>query len=66
MILVLLAALVPWAVIWVSKAFTTQEQQVRTDWAVDTGEVIEAGDQWQVDIARADLGEGLPTFQLVP
>ena len=65
-ILVLLAALVPWAVIWVSKAFTTQEQQVRTDWAVDTGEVIEAGDQWQVDIARADLGEGLPTFQLVP
>ena len=65
-ILALLAALVPWAVIWVSKAFTTQEQQVRTDWAFDTGEVIEAGDQWQVDIARADLGEGLPTFQLVP
>lgn len=65
-LLALLAALVPWAVIWVSKAFTTQEQQVRTDWAFDTGEVIEAGDQWQVDIARADLGEGLPTFQLVP
>ena len=65
-ILALLAALVPWAVIRVSKAFTTQEQQVRTDWAFDTGEVVEAGDQWQVDIARADLGEGLPTFQLVP
>ena len=65
-LLALLAALVPWAVIWVSKAFTTQEQQVRTDWAFDTGEVIEAGDRWQVDIARADLGKGLPTFQLVP
>ena len=39
---------------------------MRTDWAFDTGEVIEAGDRWQVDIARADLGEGLPTFQLVP
>ncbi len=65
-LLALLAALAPWVVIQVSKAFTTQERNVRTDWAFDTGEVVEAGGQWQVDIARADLGQGLPAFQLVP
>ena len=61
-----LAALVPIVVVQVSKAFTAQEQAARTDWTFSTGDVVTRSSQWQVDIAEADLGDGLKALQLVP
>ena len=64
-VLVIVAA-VPMLVIHFSKAFTAQEQAVRTDWTFDTGNFIQENAQWEVDIMQANLGEGLYAFQLVP
>lgn len=61
-----IAAEVPLLVIHFSKAFTAQEQAVRTDWTFDTGSFIQENAQWEVDIMQANLGEGLYAFQLVP
>lgn len=61
-----IAAAVPMLVIHFSKAFTAQEQAVRTDWTFDTGSFIQENAQWEVDIMQANLGEGLYAFQLVP
>lgn len=61
-----IAAAVPMLVIHFSKAFTAQEQAVRTDWTFDTGSFIQESAQWEVDIMQANLGEGLYAFQLVP
>lgn len=61
-----IAAAVPMLVIHFSKAFTAQEQEVRTDWTFDTGSFIQESAQWEVDIMQANLGEGLYAFQLVP
>lgn len=61
-----IAAAVPLLVIHFSKAFTAQEQAVRTNWTFDTGNFIQENAQWEVDIMQANLGEGLYAFQLVP
>ena len=63
---IILAALIPILIVEISKAFTAQEQEVRTDWSFDTGSVIDESERWQVDITQADLGEGLRVLQLVP
>ena len=63
---VILAVLIPVAVLLVSKAFTEQEHAVRTDWTMEAGDIIAGLDEWQVDLAEAELGEGLRAFQLIP
>lgn len=37
----LLVVLIPFLVMKISKAFTAQEQAVRTDWSFDTGNVVD-------------------------
>lgn len=63
---VALAVIIPVAVLAVSKLFTAQEHAVRTDWSFETGDVIAELEEWQVDFAEAELGEGLRAIQLVP
>ena len=63
---VVLAIAIPVIVMAVSKYFTAQEHTVRTDWSFETGNVIAEMDQWQVDFAEAELGDGLRAIQLVP
>lgn len=65
-VLLALAVLIPIVVVQVSKAFTAQEQAARTDWTFSTGDVVAQSSQWQVDLAEADLGDGLKALQLVP
>ena len=65
-VLILVAIAIPVVVFAVAKSFTAQESVVRTDWEFETGGVIAANDQWQVEYTRAELGEGLHAFQLVP
>lgn len=65
-IVVLLACLIPFLVIEISKSFTAQEQAVRTDWSFDTGSIINQSTEWEVDITQANLGDGLNALQLVP
>lgn len=50
LVAVVLAVSIPVVVFLVSKAFTAQEQVVRTDWAFDTGDIIEESQEFQVDI----------------
>ncbi|WP_297212243.1 aryl-sulfate sulfotransferase [uncultured Flavonifractor sp.] len=61
-----LAVAIPVIVLAVSKFFTAQERTVRTDWSFETGDIIAEMDEWQVDFAEAELGDGLRAFQLVP
>ena len=63
---VALAILIPVAVLAVSKLFTAQEHAVRTGWSFETGDVIAELEEWQVDFAEAELGDGLRAIQLVP
>ena len=63
---VALAVIIPVAVLAVSKLFTAQEHAVRTDWSFETGDVIAELEEWQVDFAEAELGEGPRAIQLVP
>ncbi len=65
-VLLALAVLIPVAVVQVSKAFTAREQAARTDWTFSTGDVVAQSSQWEVDLAEADLGDGLKALQLVP
>lgn len=65
-IVIALAILIPVTVLLVSKYFTEQEHTVRTDWTFETGDVIAEMDEWQVDFAEAELGDGLRAIQLVP
>ena len=65
-VLILVAIAIPVVVFAVAKSFTAQESVVRTDWEFETGGVIATNDQWQVEYTRAELGEGLHAFQLVP
>ncbi len=66
LVIVVLAVAVPVVVMAVSKAFTAQEQAVRTDWTFDTGNFLEENAQWKIDIMQADLGDGIRAIQLVP
>ena len=65
-IVVALVILIPVTILLVSKYFTEQEHTVRTDWTFETGDVIAEMDEWQVDFAEAELGDGLRAIQLVP
>ena len=65
-VLLALAVLIPVAVVQLSKAFTAREQAARTDWTFSTGDVVAQSSQWEVDLAEADLGDGLKALQLVP
>ena len=65
-VVIVLAILIPVCILLVSKYFTEQEHTVRTDWTFETGDVIAEMDEWQVDFAEAELGDGLRAIQLVP
>ncbi|HJB68014.1 MAG TPA: aryl-sulfate sulfotransferase [Candidatus Fournierella excrementigallinarum] len=65
-VLLALAVLIPIVVVLGSKAFTAREQAARTDWTFSTGDVVAQSSQWEVDLAEADLGDGLKALQLVP
>ncbi|WP_394964465.1 aryl-sulfate sulfotransferase [Candidatus Allofournierella excrementigallinarum] len=66
LVLAALAVLVPVVVVQLSKAFTAREQAARTDWTFSTGDVVAQSSRWEVDLAEADLGDGLKALQLVP
>lgn len=63
---IILVAAIPPIVLAVSKAFTAQESVVRTDWEIETGDIIGQDEQWQVEYAEAELGDGLRAIQLIP
>ncbi|MGI6006110.1 MAG: aryl-sulfate sulfotransferase [Ruminococcus sp.] len=65
-IILVLAVAVPAVIIGVAKMFTAQETAVRTDWAMEAGETVDQNDEWQVEYAQAELGDGLRALQLVP
>ena len=65
-LVLVLAVSIPVIVLAVSKAFTAQEHEVRTDWSFETGDLITESQEWQVDITKATLGDGLNAVQLVP
>ena len=63
---VVIAAAIPPIVLAVSKAFTAQESVVRTDWAIETGSIVGANEEFGVEYAEAPLGDGIRAMQLVP
>ena len=65
-VIVVLVITVPIVVVMVSKLFTAQEHAVRTDWSFETGDVFAENEEWQVELAEAQLGDGLRAIQLVP
>lgn len=65
-VVIITVVTIPLWIIKISKAFTSQEQVIRTDWTFDTGSFIEENAKWEIDITRANLGEGIYAFQLVP
>ena len=65
-VIVVLVITVPIVVVMVSKLFTAQEHAVRTDWSFETGDVFAENEEWQVEFAEAQLGDGLRAIQLAP
>ena len=63
---IIVVIVVPLVVLAVSKSFTAQESVVRTDWVIETGDVIGQSDTWQVEYALAEVGDGLRALQLIP
>ena len=66
LVLAVIAASIPWIVVAVSKLFTAQEHAVRTDWTVETGELIGVNEEFGIEYAEADLGGGLRALQFIP
>ena len=54
-VVLLLLVAAPFIVLAVSKAFTAQETVVRSDWAIDTGEVLGSDASLGIEFAEADL-----------
>lgn len=65
-VLLLLAAAAFGIVILAGKLFTAQENAVRSDWTMETGDIIERNEEDQIEYAEADLGGSVRAFQLVP
>lgn len=63
---VILTAAIPVIVVAVSKAFTAQESVVRTDWNVETGNIVGVSEEFEIEYAEAQLGPGLRALQLIP
>ncbi len=64
-VIVLIAA-IPLIVLAVSKAFTAQESVVRTDWATETGSIVGTNEEFGIEYAEAQVGDGLRAMQLIP
>ncbi|MGI6010108.1 MAG: aryl-sulfate sulfotransferase [Ruminococcus sp.] len=65
-IVLLLIAAVPAVVIGIGKMFTAQEKVVRTDWVMEAGQTVDQNEEWQIEYAQAQLGDGIQALQLVP
>ena len=66
-VVLLLLVAAPFIVLAVSKAFTAQETVVRSDWAIDTGEVLGSDASLGIEFAEADLNsDQLRVIRLVP
>lgn len=65
-VIVLLVMAVPAVVMYIGKSFTAKETEVRTDWTMDVGDVIDRNEEMQVEYAEAELGDGIRALQLVP
>ena len=50
----------------VAKSFTAAEQQVRSDWSTQTGELLGSDEELGLEVHAADLGSELRVAQLVP
>lgn len=50
----------------VAKSFVGAEQQVRSDWSTDTGELITSSDELGLELHAADMNSDLRVAQIVP
>lgn len=64
--LVVLAVAVAAAVYLAARHFVDQEQQVRTVWQVDVGELLGRDEELDLEICQAALEADLTVIQLVP
>lgn len=64
-VIVLIAAIPP-IVLAVSKAFTAQESVVRTDWATETGSIVGTNEEFGIEYAEAQVGDGLRAMAAHP
>lgn len=65
-ILGVLVIAIPIIIFLIAKNFTAQETVVRSDWTIETGDIIEQNDEWGIQYAEAILGDGIRAYQLVP
>ena len=54
------------AVLIVAKGFTEQEKQVRSDWTVETGDMLKRNDELGVTVYDADVDSALRVIRVVP
>lgn len=65
-VLLVLAAAAFGIVILAGKLFTAQEKAVRSDWTMETGDVLDRNEDEQIEYAEAELGSNVMALQLVP
>ena len=65
-IVVVVALAATAAVLIVAKGFTEQEKQVRSDWTVETGDMLKRNDELAVTVYDADVDSALRVIRIVP
>ncbi len=65
-IVVVVALVATAAVLIVAKGFTEQEKQVRSDWTVETGDMLKRNDELAVTVYDANVDSALRVIRVVP
>ena len=65
-VVVVLALIAGAIVMFVAKSFTEQEKEVRSDWSVETGDLIEKDDDLGVRLYDAGIDSQLRVLRIVP
>lgn len=60
------AAIIGVAVVAVGKGFTAQEKEIRSDWSVETGDLLDSGADLGVNLFDAGIDTELRVLRLVP
>ena len=63
---VAVAALIGAIVVTVGKGFTAQEKEIRSDWSVETGDLLDSGADAGVNLFDAGIDTELRVLRLVP
>ena len=64
--LVIAAAVIGAVVLFAAKSFTEQEKEIRSDWSVETGDLLNEGDELGVSLFDAGIDTELRVLRLVP